>query len=139
MLQKEHKRQVIRALEKELVKDRHKTDISEVSALGLVQMTRKRNQESLGNSICRACPTCDGRGKIKSIETVCLDIIREIYRSINSYPIKKILILSSASIIDRFVEDGSQLLDDLSKNLKTTINFQVESCYTDEQFDVVIS
>ena len=55
-----------------------KTSISSVSPLGLVEMTRKRTRESLEHLLCRPCPTCDGRGFVKSAETVCYEIFREI-------------------------------------------------------------
>jgi len=62
----EHKRLVLRALEKCLEKDRSKNQITEVSALGLVEMTRKRTRESLEHILCETCPTCGGRGSVKT-------------------------------------------------------------------------
>jgi len=76
MSEAEHKRQVMRALEKALEKDHARTSISEVSSLGLVEMTRKRTRESLEHVLCGTCPTCEGRGTIKTAETVCYEIFR---------------------------------------------------------------
>src|SRR5690606_22710025 len=58
----EHQRQVLRTLEKALERDRAKTTINGVSSLGLVEMTRKRTRESLGQVLCEPCPVCLGRG-----------------------------------------------------------------------------
>jgi ribonuclease G len=71
MVVEEHKRLVLRALEKSLEKDHAKTHISEVSSLGLVEMTRKRTRESLEHVLCEVCPTCSGRASLKTPETVC--------------------------------------------------------------------
>src|SRR5690606_28636798 len=81
----EHQRQVLRALEKSLEKDRAKTSINGVSDLGLVEMTRKRTRESLGQVLCEPCPACRGRGLLKTAETVCYEIFREILRDARAY------------------------------------------------------
>lgn len=70
----EHQRQVHRMLEKMLERDHAKTKITGVSELGLVEMTRKRTTESLGQVLCEPCPICDGRGFLKTSETVCYEI-----------------------------------------------------------------
>ena len=80
MTVEEHKRQVMRALEKGLERDPAKTQVCEVSSLGLVEMTRKRTRESLEQLLCSSCTTCDGRGTLKTTETVCFEITREIIR-----------------------------------------------------------
>jgi len=61
MEEPDHRRQVIQALEKAFASDHVKTNISSVSPLGLVEMTRKRTRESLEHLLCRACPTCSRR------------------------------------------------------------------------------
>ena len=81
----EHRRQVIRALEKNLEKDHAKTNISEVSSLGLVEMTRKRTRESLGHILCEPCPCCQGRGTLMTAETVCYEVFREIIREARQF------------------------------------------------------
>ena len=80
MEEEEHRRQVLQALEKALAKDHAKTHLSAVSPLGLVEMTRKRTRESLAHQLCAACPTCEGRGFVKTPETVCYEIFREMLR-----------------------------------------------------------
>ncbi len=137
MEEEEHKRQVIRALEKALEQDNVKNNISEVSELGLVQMTRKRIRESLERLLCEYCPTCQGRGMIRTVETVCYDIFREILRSARAFDAQKLLVLASQEVVDSLLYDEANSVAELEEVIKTPIRFQVEHLYSQEQFDVV--
>ena len=138
MIEEEHKRQVLRALEKALEKDRAKTQICEVSPLGLVEMTRKRTHESLEHILCEPCPTCTGGGSIKSSQTVCYQLFREIMRVARQYEANELLVLASQSVVDLLVDEESDILAELEEFTKKTIKLQVETLYTQEQFDVVL-
>ena len=81
MSDEEHRKQLMIAFERALERDHAKTTLTEISSLGLIEMTRKRTTESLERRLCVPCPYCDGKGTIKSAETVCLEIFREIMRS----------------------------------------------------------
>ena len=137
MQQEEHKRQVLRTLEKFLEKDPARTHISEVSSLGLVEMTRKRTRESLEHILCEQCPTCGGRASVKTPETACYEIFREILRESRQYDTQQLLVLASQEIIDLLVDEESASLAELEAFIGTPIKFQVESLYTQEQYDVV--
>jgi len=134
----EHKRQVLRALEKTLERDHMKTQISEVSSLGLVQMTRKRTRESLEHVLCEPCPTCNGRGIMKSPETVCYEIFREILREARQYESSHLLVLASQEVIDRLVDEESAGFAELEAFIGRPIRLQVEPMYTQAQYDVVL-
>jgi ribonuclease G len=134
----EHERQVLRTLEKAMERDYAKTAITGVSELGLVEMTRKRTRESLGHVLCEPCPVCQGRGSLKSAETVCYEIFREILREARTYGRQKLLVLASQEVIDRLLDEESTTVAELSDYLQTSISFQVEPIYTQEQFDVVL-
>ncbi len=134
----DHKRQVLRALEKTLVKDHAKSNITEVSSLGLVEMTRKRTRESLEHVLCDVCPTCDGRGSIKSAETVCYEVFREIIREVRQYDAKKLLVLASQEVVDLLLDEESASLAELEAFIEVPIKFQVEALFTPEQYDVVL-
>ncbi|PCJ83797.1 MAG: ribonuclease E/G [Thiotrichaceae bacterium] len=138
MQEDEHKRQVMRALEKALEKDHARTSISEVSSLGLVEMTRKRTRESLEHVLCGTCPTCEGRGSIKTAETVCFEIFREILREARQFDAKELLVLAQQDVVDLLVDEESGSLAELEGFIGIPIRFQVESLFTQEQFDVVI-
>ncbi len=137
MMMEEHKRQVLRSLEKYLERDHAKSQITEVSALGLVEMTRKRTRESLEHILCEPCSVCEGRGSIKSAETVCFEIFREIIREARQYEADKLLVLASQSVVDMLVDEESSSLAELESFIKVPIRFQVEAMYTQEQYDVV--
>lgn len=134
----EHRRQVIRALEKNLERDSAKSQISEVSALGLVEMTRKRTRESLEHVLCQTCPTCGGRGSLLSAESVCYEIFREIMREARQFDAQKLLVLASQTVIDMLVDEESTSLAELEEFIGKPIKLQVETEYTQEQFDVVL-
>lgn len=138
MEEEDHKRQVMRALEKVLEKDRAKTHICDVSQLGLVEMTRKRTHESLEHTLCEPCMTCAGRGSVKSAQTVCYELFREIMRVARQYEANELLVLASQSVVDLLVDEESNSLAELEEFINKTIKLQVESLYTQEQFDVVL-
>jgi ribonuclease G len=139
MIDLEHRRQVLRTLEKCLEKDHAKSHISEVSSLGLVQMTRKRTRESLGHILCEVCPVCGGRGSIKTPETVCYEIFRGILRDARQFEGQHFLVLAAQEVVDRLVDEESLTIAELEKQIGRSIKFQVETSYTQEQYDIVLS
>ncbi|MFN2361596.1 MAG: ribonuclease G [Marinobacter sp.] len=134
----EHQRQVHRMLEKMLERDHAKTKITGVSELGLVEMTRKRTTESLGQILCEPCPICDGRGFLKTTETVCYEVFREILRVNRAYDAESYLVMASQSVVDRLLDEESDNVADLETFISKTIRFQVEPFYSQEQYDVVL-
>ncbi len=134
----EHKRQVLRIFEKALERDHAKTKITQVSELGLVEMTRKRTRESLARVLCEECPTCSGRGVVKTPETVCYEIFREILRQFRAYDAPGFLVIASQAVVDRLLDEESANVSDLEIFIRKTIRFQVEGQYSQEQFDVVL-
>ena len=138
MVDVEHQRQVLRMLEKVLEKDHAKTKISGVSELGLVEMTRKRTRESLGQMLTEPCACCDGRGTVKTAETICYDIFREILREERAYDASRYLVLASSAVIDRLLDEDSSSLADLEAFMGKTIKLQVEPNYAQDQYDIVL-
>ena len=133
----EHRRQVLRALENALATDRAKLTISGVSQLGLVEMTRKRTHENLQQQLCEPCGVCNGRGYMKSPETVTFEIFREILREARTFECQKIRVMAAHSVIDRLLSENSTDVADLEAFIKRPIEFRVESLYSQEQFDIV--
>ncbi|HHJ16755.1 MAG TPA: ribonuclease G [Gammaproteobacteria bacterium] len=138
MQTEEHKRQVLRALEKHIERDHANCHISEISSLGLVQMTRKRTRESLEHILCETCPTCGGRASVKSAETVCYEIFREILREARQFDVQKLLVLAAQEVVDMLLDEESTSLAELEAFIGKPIKFQVEALYNQEQFDVVL-
>lgn len=138
MLNEEHKRQVLRVLEKGQQNDRAKWKIADFSEIGLVQMTRKRTKESLLKTVCEPCEVCNARGYIKSVESVCLDIFRDLQRKVIDYTNKNLLILASQTVIDRLLDEDASCINELGGKIGSNIRFQVEVSYSQEQYDVVL-
>jgi ribonuclease G len=138
MIDDEHKRQVLRMLEKGLVKDHAKTTVYPMSALGLVEMTRKRTTESLERQLCEPCPACSGRGTLKTAETVIYEIFREITRAVRQFNAQKLLVMASPKVVGRILEEESAAVAELEEFIAKSIRFQAEEHYSQEQFDVVL-
>jgi len=138
MEEPDHRRQVIQALEKALSDDHVKTNISSVSPLGLVEMTRKRTRESLEHLLCEACPTCEGRGFVKSAETVCYEVFREIVRQSRQFDCKGLMVLAHQDVIERLLDEESSALGELELVTGKPIRLQTEALYTVDQYDVVL-
>jgi ribonuclease G len=138
MVDEEHRRQVMRSLQRALDRDHVKNAVTEISALGLVEMTRKRTTESLERRLCEPCPMCEGRGTVKSTETVCLEIFREIMRSSRQFEAKKLMVLASPKVVERILDEQSATVAELEELIGMSIRFQSEDQYAQEQYDVVL-
>ena len=138
MLDEAHRRQVLAALERALAADRAQTHIASLSPLGLVEMTRKRTRESLEHLMCAPCPTCQGRGFVRTAETMCQDIFREIVRQSRQFASRELLILAHQDVVDRLLDEESPALAELEIQVGRPIRLQVEALYEVDQFDVVL-
>ncbi|MBS1170855.1 MAG: rng, partial [Burkholderiaceae bacterium] len=134
----EHREVVLAELNKALAADRTKVSVSSFSALGLVEMTRKRTRESLSHILCEACPTCSGKGQVKTARTVCYEILREILREAKQFNPREFRILASQMVIDMFLEDESQHMAMLSDFIKKPVSLQVETSYPQDQYDIIL-
>jgi ribonuclease G len=138
MAEVEHKRQVLRALERALARDRTKVYMTEMSPLGLVELTRKRTRESLEHILCEPCPVCQGRGMVKSAQTVCYEIFREILREARQYGADQYLVLAAQPVVDLLMDEEAGGLMMLQEFIGKPIHLKVEPLYTQEQYDVVL-
>ena len=139
MVEDDHRRLLMRSLEKSLSRDRSKVQITEMSQLGLVELTRKRTRESLEHVLCEQCPTCSGRGTIKTPQTVCYEIFREIIREARQFDGEEYRIMASQVVIDLLLDEESEGLEKLQEFIQKPIHLQVEPLYHQEEFDVVLS
>jgi ribonuclease G len=133
-----HRRAVLAALERALSGDRAQTHIVSLSPLGLVEMTRKRTRESLEHLLCEPCPGCEGRGFVRSPETVCNEIFREIVRQSRQFASRELLILAHQNVVDRLLDEESATLAELEAQVGRPIRLQVEALYGVDQYDVVL-
>jgi ribonuclease G len=134
----DHRAAVLAELDKALERDRTRLTVNGFTQLGLVEMTRKRTRESLAHVLCEPCPTCAGRGQLKTAQTVCYEVLREILREAKQFNAREFRILASQSVIDMFLDEESQSLAQLGDFIGKPISLQVETLYTQEQYDVVL-
>ena len=134
----EHRRQVLRTLEKSLARDHAKTTVYDFSPLGLVEMTRKRTVESLERQLCEPCHECGGRGMLKTSETVTYEIFREITRAVRQFEAARLLVMASPKVVARITDEESAAVAELEEFLGKSIRFQADTQYLQEQFDVVL-
>ncbi|MBU3848066.1 MAG: ribonuclease G [Candidatus Acinetobacter avistercoris] len=140
MQEASHRDEVLQQFEKVLEKDHAKTKITQVSELGLVEMTRKRTRESLEHLLCESCPTCQGRGYVKSPETVCYEIFREILRYSRDFQSQTgFTVVAHPAVVDRLLTVEAAAVSDLEHFVKRVIKFQVENLYTQEQYDIILN
>ena len=137
MADADHRRLVVRALEKALARDRAKVYIAEMSGLGLVELTRKRTRESLERMMCEPCPICSGRGLLKTAQTVCYEIFREILREAHQFGTDRYMVLASQLVIDMLLDEEADSFGMLQEFIHRPIHLQVEPLYHQEQYDIV--
>ena len=134
----EHREMVLEEFRKALSRDHTKMSINGFTALGLVEMTRKRTRESLAHLLCEPCPTCSGRGEVKTARTVCYEILRELLREARQFNAKEFRVLAAPNVIDLFLDEESQSLAMLSDFIGKKVSLHAEGSYTQEQFDIVL-
>lgn len=132
-----HRRQVMEALENALAGDHARNQISHVSPLGLVEMTRKRTRESLARSLCQPCPSCNGRGHVKTSETVCYEIYREVLRQHRQFPFGELVVLAHDDVIEMLLDEESGTLAELEELTGRPIRLQAQPMSSQDIFDVV--
>jgi ribonuclease G len=138
MASQEHRGAVLEEFKRGLARDHTRMTVNGFTALGLVEMTRKRTRESLAHVLCEPCPTCEGRGEVKTAHTVCYEILREILREARAFNAREYRVLASQAVIDLFQEEESASVAMLSDFIGKPISMQVESSYAQEQFDIVL-
>jgi len=134
----DHRAAVLEEFRRALARDRTRMTVNGFTALGLVEMTRKRTRESLSHVLCEPCPTCDGRGEVRTARTICYQILRELLREARAYHAKELRVLASPKVCDLFFEEESGALAMLSDFIGRPVSLQVETGYAQEQFDIVL-
>ena len=134
----EHKTAVLDEFNKALASDHTRLTVNGFTALGLVEMTRKRTRESLAHILCEECPTCSGRGEVKTARTVCYEILRELLREARQFNAREFRILAGVAVTDIFLDEESQGLAMLSDFIGKPISLKAEPSYTQEQYDIVL-
>jgi ribonuclease G len=138
MTREEHQQAVLAELRKQLARDRTRTTVSGFTQLGLVEMTRKRTRESLAHMLCEPCPTCEGRGQVKTARSVCYDILREILREARQFNPKEFRVIANAAVVEMLLDEEGQHLAGLSEFIGKPISLSAEATMNPEQYDIVL-
>ncbi len=138
MTRDDHQAAVLAEFRKQLARDRTRTTVSGFSQLGLVEMTRKRTRESLAHVLCEPCPTCEGRGQVKTARSVCYDILREVLREARQFDPKEFRVVANAAVVEMLLDEENQHLAGLSEFIGKPISLSVEPSANPEQYDIVL-
>ncbi|MDP3309870.1 MAG: Rne/Rng family ribonuclease, partial [Polaromonas sp.] len=138
MVQVSHREAVLAEFQKQLARDRIKTHVNGFSALGLLEMTRKRTRESLAHQLCEPCSACMGKGVVKTARSVGYDILREILREARQFNPREFRVIASPKVIELFLDEESQHLAGLSDFIGKPISLQAEAAMAQEQYDIVL-
>ncbi|MBI2725266.1 MAG: ribonuclease G [Polaromonas sp.] len=138
MTKENHRDAVLAEFQKQLARDRIKTTVNGFSALGLLEMTRKRTRESLAHQLCEPCAACMGKGVVKTARSVSYDILREILREARQFNPREFRIVASPKVIELFLDEESQHLAGLSEFIGKPVSLQAEAAMPQEQYDIVL-
>ena len=136
---KDHQAAVLHELNRHLARDYTRTTVNDFSSLGLIEMTRKRTRESLAHIMCEPCAVCTGKGEVKTAQTVCYEILREIIREHRQFNPKEFRIVAAPDVIDLFLEEENQFLAMLGDFVKKPIRLQAEGSFRQDQYDIVLN
>jgi ribonuclease G len=108
------------------------------SQLGLLEMTRRRTRESLAHMLCEPCPSCAGKGIVKTARSVAYDILREILREARQFNPREFRVVAAPQVIELLLDEESQHLAGLSDFIGKPISLQSETSMWQEQYDIVL-
>ena len=133
----EQRETVLEELRKAIATDRARINVNGFTPLGLVELTRKRTRESLAHLLCEACEVCQGRGELKTAQTICYEIMRELLRESKQFDAKEFKILAATEVINMLMDEESQSLANLSDFIQKPVSLQIETQYAREEFDII--
>lgn len=133
-----HQGSVLQELQKAVGVDRARINIHGFSELGLVEMTRKRTRESLAHILCEPCPCCQGRGELKTAQSVCYEILRAVLREDRQFNAREYRVIGAPKVIDLFLDEESQTLAMLSEFIGKPVSLQADPQCGQETFDIVL-
>jgi len=129
MRMRRHQNQVFRHLKEKLKRDRARTNIYPISALGLLEMTRQRVEESIRSATYDNCPYCKGRGKVLSALSMSVDIQRHLHEIARKHHDKNELSLRVSihpHVLDRLRKEDEAVLVDLEQKHNAHLTFTAD-------------
>jgi ribonuclease G len=135
----DHRNAVLAELNKALERDRTRLTVNGFTQLGLVEMTRKRTRESLEHLLCAACPQCQGRGFVRTPETVSHEVFRELVRQSRQFQSDELVVLAHQDVVGWMQDEEASALAELETQVGRPIRLQAEALYGIDQYDVVLA
>ncbi|MFZ2446893.1 MAG: Rne/Rng family ribonuclease [Syntrophobacteraceae bacterium] len=136
-MEKEANREKVwNALRDATYKDKSKANILHMSELGLIEMTRKRTKESIGQVLCEPCSYCDGEGLLKSRQTVCYEILRDLERQRKEFFGRDILVLAHTEVVARFCDEERAPLERVEEKMHARIEVKADPNLHLEQYEI---
>lgn len=120
---------------KRLDRDRARTRVGRISSLGLVEITRKRTGESITEAITELCPTCVGRGRIASKETVSLWIERDMRRRL-SEPGNAFLVECNPAVVEALIGADGENVEDMEQELSRGVYLRANFDMAFEEYEI---
>jgi len=138
MQEEENKTRMLEVLEEALTRDKTKTNVVQLSSLGLVEMTRKRTRDSLGRTLLSECSRCESVGHTKSPTTICYQLFREVVAEARAYPCEKLMIIAHPKLIDVLLGEESEQVARLEEFLGKQIALKSDIQLDPEHFEIAL-
>jgi len=138
MQDEENQNKVMEVLEEALKRDKTKTFALPFTSLGLVQLTRKRTRDSLGRMLQMECVRCSSTGLVKSMQTICYQLFREIVAEARAYASEKLMVIAHPSLIDLMLGEESEMVSQLEVFLGKEISFKQDVKLDPDRYEVVL-
>lgn len=137
MDKEEHKNKVLKTMEEALKRDRARTNILQITELGLVEMTRQRSKPSLDRIFCQSCPYCQGDGVVTAADSTCISILRQVKNINRKLGEKSMKIMASGPIAYRLLGEDNDKVKQLSTKLKLNLEIEEDPDLHIEDFKIL--
>ena len=131
---------IYQRMKENLKRDKAKTHVLPLSQLGLMEMTRQRQTESVRSSLYDDCEHCKGRGVIKSAETMSVEIQRKLTQILKGRPRDdgdfQVKIVCNPQVLDRLRTRDEKLLIELEKKFFAKLSFRPDPTYHNEEWKI---
>lgn len=130
---------VYRAMKERLKRDKAKTQVMQISPIGLMEMTRQRLNESLRDSMYEPCPYCEGRARVKTTMSMSVEIQRQLNTIIqrNDGSIEDMVVIVNPDVLNRFKKEDSKILMELERTHNGRLIFRTDANMHREKFLIV--
>jgi ribonuclease G len=130
---------VYKAMKERVKKDKAKTQILQISAIGLMEMTRQRLNESLRDSMFEHCPYCQGRGRVKTPMTMSIEIQQHLNTVIQKHrdQVGDLVVVVNSDVLNRFKQEDAKLLVELERSHSGRLIFRSDPSLNRERFVII--